>query len=118
MKILLSATLLFSVSLPVVGQVSSGTLVGDVRDETSALVSGVRMTMRSNATGYTRSSVTDSLGAYQFSELVPGTYTVTAEKQGFRTTTVSKVLIEVDHKSRLDLDLKLGTEHETVTGTA
>src|SRR5437588_3351883 len=100
MKIPLPTAFLLSVTFPLLGQVSSGTLVGDVRDETSALVSGVRMTMRSNATGYTRSNVTDPMGAYQFSELVPGRYTVTAEKQGFRTTTVSNVLIEVDHKSR------------------
>lgn len=118
MKIPVCATLLLSVSLPLLGQVSSGTLVGDVHDESSALVSGVRMTLRSNATGYTRSTYADPLGAYQFADLTPGTYTVTAEKQGFRTTTVSDVLIEVDHKSRLDLDLKLGSEHETVTVTA
>src|ERR1700681_1280774 len=49
---------------------------------------------------------------------MPGKYTGTTQKQGFRTTTVSDVLIEVDHKSRLDLDLKLGAEHETVTVTA
>src|ERR1700694_383981 len=118
MKMQLSATFVLLVSLPLLGQVSSGTLVGDVRDESSALVSGVRMTLRSNATGYTRSSITDHQGAYQFADLMPGTYTVTAGKQGCRTTTVSDVLIEVDHKSRLDLDLKLGAEHQTVTVTA
>ena len=99
-------------------QVSSGALVGDVRDTSSALVSGVKMTLRNDATGYTRSTISSGLGAYQFVDLAPGTYTVTAEKQGFRTTTVSSVLIEVDHKSRLDVDLQVGSEHETMTVTA
>jgi hypothetical protein len=89
-----------------------------VRDESGALVSGVKMTVRSDATGYTRSNFTSTSGAYQFADLTPGTYTVTAEKQGFRTTDVSHVLIEVDHKSRLDFELKVGAEHETVTVTA
>src|ERR1700719_1976493 len=118
MKIGILFLLIAAAALELPAQVSSGTLVGDVRDESSALVSLVRITVRNNATGYTRSTDSDPLGAYPFVDLSPGTYTVTAEKQGFRTTTVSRVLIEVDRKSRLDFDLKLGSEHESVTVTA
>src|SRR5258708_35575904 len=118
MKLALIAVLVLTATINLTGQVSSGTLVGDVRDESSALVSGVKVTVRNNATGYTRSGITDATGAYQFADLAPGTYTIGAEKTGFRTTTVANVLIEVDHKSRLDLDLKVGAEHEVVTVTA
>lgn len=118
MKIGILFLLIAAAALELPGQVSSGTLVGDVRDESSAVVSLVRIAVRNNATGYTRSTATDSLGAYQFVDLAPGTYTVTADKQGFRATTVSRVLIEVGRKSRLDFDLKLGSEHESVTVAA
>ena len=118
MKNCILAILALVAAFNLAGQVSSGTLVGDVRDESSALVAGVKVTARNNATGYARSNDTGPIGAYQFSGLAPGRYTITAEKPGFRTITASDVLIEVDHKSRLDLDLKVGSEHETVTVTA
>jgi hypothetical protein len=118
MKLPLLAVLVLTSTINLTGQVSSGALVGDIRDESSALVSGVKVTVRNNGTGFTRSAATDAAGAYQFVDLAPGTYTVTAEKPGFHATTASNVLIEVDHKSRLDLDLKIGAEHEMVTVTA
>src|ERR1039457_1105476 len=118
MKNCILAILALVAAFNLAGQVSSGTLVGDVRDETSALVAGVEVAARHNATGSARSNDTGPIGAYQFSDLAPGRYTITAEKPGFRTITASDVLIEVDHKSRLDLDLKVGSEHETVTVTA
>src|SRR5258708_22297742 len=118
MKISFLAVLALAATINLSGQVSSGTLVGDVRDQSSALVSGAKVTARNNATGFTRSAATDPIGAYQLVDLAPGTYTVTVEKAGFRVTTASNVLIEAGHKSRLDLALQVGSERETVTVTA
>jgi hypothetical protein len=118
MKLSFLAVVTMAAAIDLTGQVSSGTLVGDVRDQSSALVSGAKVTARNNATGLTRSAAADPTGAYQFADLAPGTYTVSAEKAGFRATTASNVLIEADHKSRLDLDLQVGSERDTVTVTA
>ena len=46
---------------------------------------------------------------------MPGAYTVTAEKSGFRTIEAKNVTLEVNQKARFDLILKVGGEHESVT---
>ena len=112
--------LLIPVALAVSGwcQVSSGSLLGDVRDEKGASVAGVIIQARSNQTGYLRSAVTNDFGSYRIDDLLPGAYTVSAQHDGFQTVTVSPFFVEVDQKARLDFDLHLGSAHETVTVTA
>src|SRR5438552_3685446 len=83
-------------------QVASATLLGDVRDESSALAQGVTVTALQNATGFTRTTITGEQGTYRFDELLPGAYTVTARKPGFRAITAEDVTLEVNQKGRLD----------------
>ena len=87
---------------------ASGSLLGDVRDESGAVAPGVTVTALHNGTGFTRSAVSDSQGAYRLDELLPGAYTVTAAKAGFRTVSARNVTVEVNQKARLDLVLKVG----------
>src|SRR5579871_2264823 len=98
-------------------QVSSGSLVGDVREATAASVSGAVITVRDNATGFSRTATTGENGAYRLDELVPGAYTVTTQHSGFRTVVVSPVVIEVDQKARLDFEMTAGSERDSVTVT-
>jgi len=115
-KGLLLFALLSAASLS--AQTSSGALVGVVRDESAALVQGVKVTLRNTATAYQRSTETGPEGGYQFGDVPPGDYSVTAEKQRFRPSETSRITIEVDRTSRIDFELKLGSEHETVTVSA
>src|SRR5690349_6663248 len=82
-------------------QVASASLLGGVRDESGAVAPGVTVTARHNDTGFARSAVTGMQGAYRLDELLPGAYTVTAEKVGFRTLTTGSLTIEVNQKARL-----------------
>src|SRR5579884_1394910 len=100
--------LLAAFAAALLAQVSTGTLVGDVRDPAAAPVKGAKVTVTNDATGYTRSSLTDAAGTYQFAALPPGKYTVSAEMAGFRTATLPAVSIEVDYKIRQDLTLGVG----------
>jgi hypothetical protein len=95
-------------------QVASATLLGEVRDESSAVAPAVTVTARHDTTGFVRTVVTDSLGAYRIGELLPGEYTVTAEKSGFHALEVKGVSIEVNQKARLDMVLKLGEKRDIV----
>lgn len=96
-------------------QVASATLLGEIRDESSAVAPEVTVTARNTATGFTRSAVTNAQGAYRIDELLPGTYTVAAAKQGFRAVTAEGVVLEVNQKARLDLVLKIGEERDSLT---
>jgi hypothetical protein len=99
-------------------QVSMSTLFGEVRDASSSLAPGVRITARQVATGFVRHGNTGALGAYRFDDLAPGLYTVTAEKPGFRQAVARSVLLEISHKARLDFVLEVGPEVESVTVSA
>ena len=111
---------LVSISLAVScwGQVSSGSLLGDVRDQKSAAVAGATVQARNNQTGFSRTATTNAFGSYRIDDLLPGVYTVIAQHDGFQMVTVSPIFVEVDQKARLDFDLRVGSSHETITVTA
>ena len=99
-------------------QVASATLSGIVLDESAAAAPGVAVSAREESTAFVRNALTGVEGAYVIEELPPGTYTVTAQKAGFRTTTSEHVALEVNQKARLDLSLKVGAARDSVTAVA
>ena len=99
------------------GQVASASLLGTVVDESSAVAPGVTVSAREESTGFTRATVTNAEGGYAIEALLPGSYTVTAVKQGFRVTTAEHVLLTVSQKALLDLKLHIGETRESVTAT-
>ncbi len=99
-------------------QVSSGSLLGDVRDEKAGTVQSATVVVRNNDTGFTRTASSNAFGSYRIDDLLPGAYTVTAQHDGFQTVSVSPVFLEVNQKARLDFELRAGSAHDTVTVTA
>ena len=100
------------------GQVSSGSLSGEVRSTASAAVSGASVAVRDEGTGFTRSSLSSASGGYRMDELPPGSYTITGERQGYRTLSISHITVEVNENARLDLLLTPGEQRDVVTVTA
>jgi hypothetical protein len=99
-------------------QVASSTLSGTVLDESGAVVPGVAIAASDESTGFTRRAATGPDGGYVMEQLPPGLYTVTAQKAGFRVTTFEHVLLEVNQKAHLDLELHVGHERESVSAVA
>ena len=93
----------------------TGTLSGVVRDTQGAVLPGVTVTASSDALIGPRTSPTGAAGAYLFTGLPPGTYTVTYELGGFTPLKRENVVILVAQTTRLDVELGLGTLQETVT---
>ena len=104
--------------IPSFSQVSSGSLLGDARDEKAAAVPAVVIVARGIDTGFTRSTATNAFGSYRIDDLLPGAYTVIAQHDGFQAVTVSPVFVEVNQKVRLDVELQVGSVHETATVNA
>src|SRR5258706_9001333 len=75
------AVLLFA--LPAAAQDYRGRIQGSITDETRAVMPGVSVTLRNDATGVANMFVADELGRYIFDFVDPGIYTVTAELPGF-----------------------------------
>src|SRR2546429_7757934 len=65
---------------------------GTVTDPAGAVVTDATVTLKDNGTGKTQQVKTSSEGFYRFSELGPGTYTVTVEKAGFKKSSLENVV--------------------------
>ena len=64
-------------------QVSNGTLVGNVKDESGAAVPGATITATETRTNIARTAISNETGNYRFNNLSPGIYRVDAELVGF-----------------------------------
>jgi hypothetical protein len=69
-------------------------------------------------TGVDIKSATTDVGVYTIPYLQPGTYTITASKDGFKTETKTDILLNVDQTSTMDFHLVVGTTSEVITVNA
>ena len=115
---ILSIALAASFLLPAVGQVSSGAIYGQVEDASGAIVSAVLITARMGTTGFTRTTRSSESGTFQIDNLTPGTYTVIASNEGFQTLIETGVTVEINQRSRLNLQLSVGAPHDSLTVAA
>jgi hypothetical protein len=101
-------------------QVINASLYGTVSDPSGAAIPGASITATNVATGVESKTVTDAAGNYTFPSLPPATYNITVEKDGFKTTVISGITLQVDQKARVDAPLQVGgvTTKVEVTGAA
>src|SRR5258707_15427411 len=69
---------------PLWSQSFLGGVRGSVVDPGGAAVTNSKISLIDEASGVTRSTLSNSEGAYNFSQVVPATYTVAAESPGFK----------------------------------
>ncbi|SEG45394.1 Carboxypeptidase regulatory-like domain-containing protein [Bryocella elongata] len=84
-------------------------LSGDVLDATGAAIPGAAVHLHSDQAD--ADAVSDNIGHFTVS-LAPGTYTLTAEFNGFRTLHRSNVVIVAGHNSALTLKLLAASDQE------
>ena len=96
-------------------QVTSGTILGTVTDSAGQVVSGADVTITEVAKDASRKFTTDESGDFNAPFLIPGTYSVTVERQGFKRHVSTGIVLQVDQKARLDVTLEVGELSETTT---
>src|ERR1035438_5879811 len=97
-----------------VAQTFRGSIQGTITDSTGAAVAGAQVKVFSTATGLSRTVTANDRGEYAASELPLGTYSVTVEKQGFRTMTLTQIPVSVGSPTRADAKLDAGAVQEVV----
>lgn len=114
------AALLIALALPQLGaaQVLYGSMVGNVRDNSDAAVSGATVKIVHKETGQARETVTNSDGAYNFPTVQTGRYEIVISKQGFKTVTLDNLEVTLNNITRSDMKLEVGALSETVSVTA
>lgn len=115
--------LLFTFALAAAGSsfgqdASTGAIMGVVSDPSGAVIVGAQVTIVREATGETRRVTSRADGTYLVPLLPPGRYRVEISQAGFKTATMSGVLVSVTETSTASVRLELGAVSETVEVTA
>ncbi len=113
----LAVFLLFFAASPVLAQLSSGTILGVVKDTSGASVPNATVTVTNVDTQLTRTQKTGDDGAYRFPALPIGHYTLKAEATGFKTETHQGLVLDVAQEEVVDLTMQVGGEQEQVVVT-
>ena len=108
----------FMLSSAAFGQRVTGSIDGRVTDTTGAVLPGVEVTVTNDATGLTRTILTNEIGLYNVPLLASGIYSVHVSLPGFRTELRRGVRVEVDRTARVEVQLEVGVVTETVEVTA
>src|SRR5207302_4935187 len=103
------------VCAPLFPQGSEGRIVGTVTDPSGGSVPGAKVTITDSERGVARTLTADSSGAYAAPSLIPGTYSLRVEFQGFRTIDRKDIVLQVGQEVRIDFTLQPGAQAETVT---
>jgi hypothetical protein len=99
------------------GQVDEGSITGTVQDSSGAVVANARVTLLNTDQGISLETNTSSSGAYSFSPVRIGHYTLTATAAGFSKTTQENLQVSVSQNLQVNVQLKAGAATETVTVT-
>jgi len=101
-------------------QSATSSLRGTVSDAHGAVLAGATITLSNSATGFSRAIKSDDQGFYQFLQILPATYVLTASAGGFATIKRDNVVLQVSSPATLNLTLQVqgGSVIVDVTGEA
>ncbi|MGA8272978.1 MAG: carboxypeptidase-like regulatory domain-containing protein, partial [Candidatus Sulfotelmatobacter sp.] len=100
---------------PVRGQgETTSAIVGQVSDETNAIVPGATVTITNRENGALRRAKTDDAGRFNFPQLKPGSYSVRVDAEGFERQKNDNVVSGLGQKQTIDFRLKVAKASETV----
>jgi hypothetical protein len=114
---LLSAALFASIA-PASAQVDTGGIVGTVTDTSGLRIPGATVTVTEESTGLSTTVSSDSDGGYTISPLKLGTYTLKAEKQGFKVSVQPHIEVTIQSRLEVNPKLEIGAVSESVQVTS
>jgi hypothetical protein len=94
---------------------ATSSISGVVADSGGGVLPGATVVVASNATGTKTETVTNASGAYTVPALSAGVYTVTVSLQGFKTSVINDVRVQLGIPTTLNAALDVGELAETIT---
>jgi hypothetical protein len=104
----------FLLASAALAQTSGGIFRGEVRDASGATVPQTKLLIRSIDNGTEASAESNGEGLYLTHALIPGFYSLSAVKPGFKVEVFGPVLLEVNQTVRVDFRLSIGAASESV----
>src|SRR5678815_4958082 len=97
--------LILATSIPAFSQGLFATVTGTVTDGTKALIPGVTVKATAVDTGVVTTTLTNESGSYNFANLLPGKYTLSASLPGFQTQNITDVTLSQNVSYRFNFKL-------------
>jgi Carboxypeptidase regulatory-like domain/TonB dependent receptor len=106
--------------IPLIARAQStfGSIVGVAQDNNSATVPGATITIKNLDENVTRSTTSNSEGGFQFLNLKPGRFEVTATKDGFANFRIAEVSLEARQTLRVEVNFQVALIGASVNITA
>jgi hypothetical protein len=98
-------------------QATDGNIVGAVKDPSGALVPNVSLTLESMTTGVKHTATSDNSGAFRFSNIMVGTYKLSAKATGFTEAVLGGVVVELNQTVTMNIQMSVGKVSTTVEVT-
>src|SRR3954451_6456192 len=95
-------------------QTQTLTLRGKVSDNSGAVIPNVRVTLTNTEQGRSWNAASNNEGVYEFVQIPPGKYSLSAEAHGFKRYQHTAMTLEVAQVAALDVAMELGAVTETV----
>jgi hypothetical protein len=104
--------------VPAYGQEFRASITGQVADSTGAVISDAAITAVNVETHVKSSTSSNAHGAYSLLYLLPGTYTVTVNKENFQAAVYNSVRLDSGQQLGLNVALKNGNVAQQIVVTA
>src|SRR5271166_1738697 len=98
-------------------QIGDAEIAGVVKDPSGAPVMGAAVTLTNQDSGFTRVVTADSEGRYRFSAIPPGRYALKTEATGFKTESITDLVLNIGTHLNKDVALQVGSVQEAITVT-
>jgi len=102
-------------SVPAFSQTEAAAISGRVADPQGLAVAGAKVSATSTSTNVTTSTHTNGAGFYNLPSLIPGTYRVIVEKEGFAQIIKPDVQLHVQDNAGINFSLQVGSITQSVT---
>src|SRR5258708_21089826 len=96
-------------------QVATASINGTVTDSSAAAVPGAKVSLTNVATNVAQSTITNDTGNYVLVNIIPGRYTLSVSKEGFRTANQPEFDLAVNQTTTLNFSMRIGSAIESVT---
>ena len=93
---------------------SAGSIAGQIVDSSGALVPTATVVAIQSQTNVQWKTVTDTSGTYIFPNLPVGTFTLSAQKQGFSQEQINSIILDAGDQLRTNFTLKPGAVTDTI----
>lgn len=97
-------------------QTVSSSIIGRVVDPANAVLATAPVTLLDKNTGNSRAVTTDNSGVFRFTDVAPGTFSISIQAPGFKTFHMTELVVSASETRDVGtLTLQLGNTSESVT---